>query len=490
MKRADSLRKGPRDCRRVFILVVSVIFSSALIGQTTSASTSSATPHPASFGDAVPAGEMTHLVIGHSLFVNTQVRLRRIYISNPLVLDCYTANPYQVVVTAKATGVGTVVLWDENGESQVNLISADLDLGQLRKAMKAAFPDGGIGVDGSEGRVTLSGTLPNQASADAALKLAALYAKDVASVLQIATPPMKQVSLKVRIIEVDRSKIDQFGFNLFGIGTTTGASTTGQFPALAANSTSSSSSSTSTTGSTGNTLTQSLLALTDPLNFLLYNSKIGIGATIKDLASKQLLQILAEPTITTEDGEKASFLSGGEFPFPVVQGGAGGFTSVTIQFRAYGVKLDFTPFVTSQGTIRLKVAPEVSALDYTNAVTISGYTIPAISTRRAETQVELRDGQTFAISGLLDHRTTDLLQKTPGIASVPVLGELFKSKNINHSTVELMVLVTPTLVDPVNSAMIDPNQPTEPNLPLPLLDNKQFDNKMPPSKQTPIAVPQ
>ena len=120
---------------------------------------------------------------------------------------------------------------------------------------------------------------------------------------------------------------------------------------------------------------------------------------------------------------------------------------MTIQFRPYGVKLDFTPTITAGGLIRLKVAPEVSALDYTNAVTISGYTIPALSTRRAETLVELHDGQTFAISGLLDHRTTDLYAKTPGIASVPVLGELFKSKNINHTMVEMLVLVTPTLVD-------------------------------------------
>ena len=136
----------------------------------------------------------------------------------------------------------------------------------------------------------------------------------------------------------------------------------------------------------------------------------------------------------------------------MVQGSSGGLTSITIQFRPYGVKLDFTPIVNDDGTVQLKVAPEVSALDYTNAVTISGYTIPAISTRRAETQVELRDGQSFAISGLLDHRTTDIFNKMPGIGDVPILGQLFRSKNVNHSTVELMVIVTPTIVDPLNDA--------------------------------------
>jgi pilus assembly protein CpaC len=146
--------------------------------------------------------------------------------------------------------------------------------------------------------------------------------------------------------------------------------------------------------------------------------------------------------------------------------------------------LDFTPVVNDDGTILLKVAPEVSALDYTNAVTISGYTIPAIATRRADTQVELRDGQSFAISGLLDHRTTDIFDKMPGIGDVPILGQLFRSKNVNHSTVELMVIVTPTLVDPLN----DTTSPTPPGLPFPMLEPKQFDQKM--VKQKPATQSQ
>lgn len=212
---------------------------------------------------------------------------------------------------------------------------------------------------------------------------------------------------------------------------------------------------------------------------LYYNQGLNVGAVIKALENKQILQILAEPTITTVSGQKASFLSGGEFPFPVVQGGTGGFTSVTIQFRPYGVKLDFTPVVTPENTIQLKVTPEVSALDYSNAVTISGYTIPALSTRRADTQVELRDGQSFAISGLLDHRTTDLLSKTPGIGDVPILGNLFKSKSINHSVVELVVIVTPTIVDPLT----DSTPPAEPQTVIPNLDTQKFDKTV--TKQKP-----
>jgi pilus assembly protein CpaC len=417
------------------------------------------------------AGPITHLTVGRSLFVNTQARLRRVYVNNPAVLDSYTASPNRIVITGKATGVGTVVLSDENGESQAYPVSVDVDVAALRKALKQALPAEQIEVEGVEGRISLAGTVPTAADADTALKLAQVYTKDVANALRILSPRSRQIRLQVRIIEVDRTKLEQLGFNFFGVGTNTFNSTTQQYPSIAANANTSSTSATSSS----NALTQSLLGLTDPLNFLLFNSNAGVGAAIKDLANRQLAQILAEPTITAMDGEKASFLSGGEFPFPVVQGGTGGFTSVTIQFRPYGVKLEFTPTVTPQGTIKLKVAPEVSALDFTNAVTISGYTIPALATRRAETGVELRSGQTFAISGLLDHRTTDLFQHTPGISSVPILGELFKSKSINHSTVELMVLVTPELVDPLTET----TPPAPPKLPVPLLDPGNFDARSP-----------
>jgi pilus assembly protein CpaC len=205
-----------------------------------------------------------------------------------------------------------------------------------------------------------------------------------------------------------------------------------------------------------------------------------------------LLQILAEPTITTMSGQKANFLAGGEFPFPVVQSAAPGqAASVTIMFKSYGVKVEFTPRVNSDGTIDLKVAPEVSALDFSNAVSIAGYTIPAISTRRADTEMVLQDGQSFAISGLLDQRTQDTLAKTPGIASIPILGELFKSKNTNHSTSELIVIVTPEIVDPMQEKVTPAGAPpvvhddgpirakSEPGMVVPKVDPKKFDKELP-----------
>ena len=420
------------------------------------------------------ASQSLHVLVGRSIFIKTPTRLKRVYVSNPVVVDSFTSSPSQIVVTAKAPGVSSLILWDEAGQSKTFIVSADMDVASLQREIHEALPDDNIRVEAQQDRISLSGTVLSDASSDAAAKLAGQYGKNVINSVIVRQPHIRQVKLKVQMIEIDRSKLDQFGFNFFSAGKNTSATSTGQFSSVA----------TTTSTSSGNTTSPLQLSVSSPLNFLFYNSSLNVGLTIQDLQNKQVLQILAEPTITTLSGQKASFLSGGEFPFPVVQGASGGLTSVTVQFRPYGVKLDFTPQVNADGTILLKVAPEVSALDYTNAVQIAGYTIPAISTRRAETQVELRDGQSFAISGLLDHRTTDILSKTPGIGDVPILGQLFRSKNINHSVVELLVVITPTVVDPLTDTTTLPL----PKFPVPLIDSTQFDKKM--GTQQPATQPQ
>ena len=405
-----------------------------------------------------------HVLVGRSIFVKSVSRLKRVYVSNPVAVDSFTATPTQIVVTAKTPGVSSLILWDEWGQSATYLVFADLDVASLQTEVHAALPNDNVVVAAQEDRVSLSGTATSEASAEAAFKLAALYSKTVINSVVIRQPHTSQVKLKVQIIEIDRSKIEQFGFNILSQGKNTSASQTGQFSSI-------------TTAPTA-TAGPPTLTLSSPLNLLFYNTGLNLGVTLQDLQDRQLLQILAEPTITTLSGQKASFLAGGEFPFPVVQGSSGGLTSITIQFRPYGVKLDFTPVVNDDRTILLKVAPEVSALDYSNAVTISGYTIPAVSTRRADTQVELRDGQSFAISGLLDHRTTDIFNKMPGIGDVPILGQLFRSKNVNHSTTELMVIVTPMIVDPLTEI----TAPALPQMPMPTLDRNEFDQKFPKPK--------
>jgi pilus assembly protein CpaC len=419
------------------------------------------------------SGTPTHLLVGHSASITTAHRMTRVYVTNPNVLTAYTATPNEVLLTAKDSGVSSLMVWDETGATRTYLFSCDLDINGLRSTLLAAMPHESLTVAVDQSHILLSGSVRDKDKYQLAEHLAGQFSKDVSNALNINSSGVKQVRLKVRIVEVDRSKLEQLGFNLFSVGGNTLAqSTTGQFP-----STLSASTNGSTSASASNTATagSKALSFSNPLNFLLYNANLNIGAMVQDLENRQVLQILAEPNITTVSGVKANFLAGGEFPFPVVQGSTGGLSTVTIQFRPYGVKLEFMPLVNEDGTIQLQVAPEVSALDYTNSVQISGYTIPALSTRRAETQVILKDGQTFAISGLLDQRTTDMLGRTPGIASIPIIGALFKSKSINHSRTELLVLVTPEIVDPST----DSTHPELPHLAIPLLNSPGFDAKMP-----------
>ena len=419
-----------------------------------------------------PRTEMMHLEIGHTLFLDTQTRVSRVYVANPAVLDSYIVSPKQILLTAKGTGITSVSLWDEKDQTRTYLVSSDIDLAPLRDAVKGQWADENIVVDVHQGRVVLSGTVSSQAVSESAEKLAAIFTKDVVNSIVVNSAKARQVQLKVRFIEVDRSRLDQFGINIFAPGGTSsaGSGTTAQFPSTAT---------LSNSGGTGLVVGGNTLAVSDPLNFLFFSTKTNVGVSIKDLENRQLVQILAEPTITTLSGQPASFLAGGEFPFPVVQGSSTGATSITIQFRPFGVRLAFTPKVNVDGSIELKVTPEVSALDYTNAVSISGYTIPAISTKHVDTQVVLRSGQSFAISGLLDRRTTDALARTPGIANVPLLGALFRSKGINLSTSELLVVVTPTLFDPV----ADGAGPSNPELPRPFLNDKSFDSSIPSARK-------
>jgi pilus assembly protein CpaC len=200
----------------------------------------------------------------------------------------------------------------------------------------------------------------------------------------------------------------------------------------------------------------------------LFRPDINFGAVIQALQTRNLLQILAEPNLIAVNGKEASFLAGGQFPFPIVQPG-NGFTAVTISFKEFGVRLQFTPIITPNGYIHLKVAPEVSTLDFANALTISGFTVPALSTRRAETEFELQDGQSFVIAGLMDNRTTDIYNKIPGLGDIPVLGNFFRSKSVQRSNSELMVLCTVKRISPSN-------EPVEgPKLAKPYIDPAKFD---------------
>jgi pilus assembly protein CpaC len=273
--------------------------------------------------------------------------------------------------------------------------------------------------------------------ADRALSIAAALGK-VINLLKIDTPPQeRQILLKVRFADVDRSKSLSLGINFFGaphgipFNTTTGQSaptTIGSLPAAGV---------------------PTSFSLSDTLNLLLFDPHFNVGATLQALAAQNVLQILSEPNLLAMNGKEASFVAGGEFPFPTLQGGGAGIGQVTVSFREFGIRLHFVPTITPRGTIRLHVTPEVSSLNYANSLTVSGSTVPALSTRRVDTEVELQSGQSFAIAGLLDNQATESLSKIPGLSEIPLLGKLFTSKNISKSNSELIVIVTPEFVEPI-----------------------------------------
>jgi pilus assembly protein CpaC len=269
--------------------------------------------------------------------------------------------------------------------------------------------------------------------------------------MQVPPTPTGQILLQVRFAEVNRSVIKQLGINLISLpgAKTIGTISTQQFapPQL-----------TGGTSSTGDTTTTAI-GLSDLLNIFIFRPDINFAATIKALQEQNVLEILAEPNLMTQSGKEASFLAGGEFPYPILQGsgGGGGFAGITIQFKEFGVRLNFTPTLTPDGLIHLKVKPEVSSLDFTQALTLQGFVIPALATNRVESEMDLTDGQTFAIAGLLDNRVTEQMQKIPGIGDIPILGKLFQSKSINKSKNELLIVVTPRIIHPVPADKPAPN---------------------------------
>ncbi|PYX07299.1 MAG: type II and III secretion system protein [Acidobacteria bacterium] len=417
-------------------------------------------------------GQALHILVGKSVVVNVQAPITRVLSSNPSVIETLATSPTEIVVEGRAAGSSSLILWDQSGRSQMLDVIVDVDVAGLRSAIERSYPDQHIDVQADGGRLILTGKVTDAKMVEDLTKMASVYSNQVVNSLSLAIAHDRQVLLEVKFAEVDRTKFLQFGVNLLstGAGNTLGTTTTGQFGGFGQQKISD----TAGPGTHAGPFTTDQ-TINNVLNIFLFRFDIHFGAVIEALQQQSVLQILAEPNLMALNGQKATFLAGGEFPFPIVQPG-NGFTAVTIQFKPFGVKLDFTGNIASDGTIRLHVAPEVSTLDFTNALAISGFTIPAISTRRAETELELKDGQSFGIAGLLDNRATAQLSKIPGIGDIPVLGQLFRSRNINKSNTELLVLVTPHIIDPVHTST---TPPANPNLSVPYLDKPTFDEHMP-----------
>jgi pilus assembly protein CpaC len=301
--------------------------------------------------------------------------------------------------------------------------------------------------------------------------LAHARAKKVVNLLQ--TPPApepRQILLQVKFAAINRTALQQIGFNLFSRnGTLLGEATTEQFASPRFS---------QLQFQNGN-FSNSTVNFSDLLNLFVYRPDLNIGATIKALQSQNLLQMLAEPNLITLEGKEASFLAGGSFPFPVLTSTpSGGSTApvITVQFKPYGVQLIFTPTVTASGAINLKVAPEVSSLDFTNAVTLQGFLIPALAQRKAETEVVLKDGESFAIAGLINNNVIKEIDKVKYLGDIPILGYFFKSTSTQKSTDELLVVITPRFVKPLNKNE-NPKLPDFPETFLPTVRQEQSKKK-------------
>ena len=409
-------------------------------------------------------------MVGKSLLINTTDKLKRVSVTDPEIADALVVTATQVLVHGRSPGEVSLLIWDEFERSRSFDLRVDVDVTAAREEIKRIFPDEQIEISASRSAIVLSGHVTTEDVQKHAGMVAAAYSKNVINVLTFGPVGAQEVLLEVKFAEVDRTAVTQLGVNIFsnGAANTIGTSTTGQFGGFQTGN----SGAGGTSGTSTGTGTTPAINFNQPLNLFLFRSDINLGALIQALQQKNLLEILAEPNLIAVNGKEASFLAGGEFPFPIVQPGQG-FTAVTIQFREFGVKLKFTPVIMPNSNIHLQVVPEVSQLDFTNALTISGFTVPALSTRRAQTEFEVQDGQSFVIAGLMDNRVTDQYSKVPGLGDIPVLGNLFRSKNMQKSTTELVVLCT------VHRIFPNAQTPETPKYPQPFMDKGKFDGKGP-----------
>ena len=420
----------------------------------------------------IPADVTTSLsmLAGRSRLVEVGSPIARVSLTSADVADALVTSPSQLLVNAKVPGTISMFVWNRAGTVQRYEIAVQRDLARLSEQVKQLLPGEPIEVRGNGKFVVLSGLVSSKDVVERAVSLASGFVDkrdEIASLLQVAAAgPTDQVLLRVRFAEVSQAALTEFGLSLFtsptGIRNTVGRVTTQQFAAPGFTdlewTKSSAEFGSPVTGASGK------FSFSDFLNFFVLSQKYDLGLMIKAMQQKGLFESLAEPNLVAESGKEASFLAGGEFPIPVAQG-SGANQAISVVFKEFGIRLNFTPTVTGN-RVHLKVRPEVSALDFGNAVVLNGFRIPALSTRRTETELELVDGQTFAIAGLLNNTMSSTMQKIPGIGDIPILGQLFRSKAASKNRTELVVMITPHIMRG-NSAGVTTELPrlAEPFLP-------------------------
>ena len=406
-------------------------------------------------GDAIVSnldGGKINIKVNSTTVVKTVRPYKRVSVGQPDVADFNAIAPTSILLTAKKPGTTQLIIWDDQERSQLIDVNVAMDLDALKDSLKSAFPDAKIDAVYSSGTIVLRGQVANLDAADHAAQIATPFGAKVVNMLEVSGG--QQVMLQVRFAEISRSATHALGVNgAFADGSFIGANNIAQLNPLTA----------FIPGSVGNTPPNSGTALREqginPSVTLFGAGQIGsfyLQTFVEALRQNNLLRILAEPNLTAISGQEAYFLAGGEYPIPVSQGGStgGGGTAITIEYREFGVKLRFVPVVLGDGKIRLKVAPEVSDLDFSTAVRFGGFVVPGLSQRKVTTTIELADGQTFAIAGLLNNNVTATKDVVPVLGDLPIVGTLFRSVRYQRKETELVVIVTPHLVSPLNPSQV------------------------------------
>jgi pilus assembly protein CpaC len=364
------------------------------------------------------SAEELRLTLGKSVVIDYPEDIRQISTTDPAILDASPVTTREILLNAKGIGAATMVVWSSNNQRMFYNVTVELNTDALKRILRDTFPGESIDVRTSGESISLNGVVSSKEVSDRAAALAGVTAKTVVNNLTLTPEKVaKQVLLHVKFAELDRLKAQDYGitfqstgaFNFVGslaAGTVSGGNLVGAF------------------------------------------KNLDLTVAIKALQNRNILQILAEPTLVATDGKEGEFLVGGEVPVPVLQGGNNS-QGVTIQYREFGIKLRYTPIVTANKTIKLALYQEVSALDYTNATTLNNFVIPALSSRKTTTNVELGEGETFVVSGLLDNRDRELVNQIPAISSLPIIGALFKNRSTRKESTELIVLVTPEITMPL-----------------------------------------
>jgi pilus assembly protein CpaC len=454
---------------RLLILIVAVSPSTIMRAQAPLPVTAMAAR-----ADAAPTetdARAVRLLVGRSTLVDVTSPIARVSLTSPDIADALVTSPNQLLINGKVPGTISMFVWDRAGAIRRYEVVVQRDLARLAEQVRSLFPGDMIDVESNGKNVVLSGMVGNKDVIEKAVNVAAGYVdkrEEVVSLLQVReSAASNQVLLRVRFAEVSRSAMTDLGLSLFtgpnGYQGVLGRTATPQVPAP-----------TFDNSDPG----QPKLVFSDFLNLFLFDTKHQLGVAIQALQAKGLLQSLAEPNLVAESGKEASFLAGGEIPIPIAQG-TGGSLAISVQYKEFGIRLSFTPQVNGE-RIHLKVKPEVSTLDFTNAVTLNGFRIPALSTRRTETEIELMNGQTFAIAGLLSNSVNSSLQKIPGIGDIPILGALFQSKSAQKNQTELVVMITPEIL-PKMSNGVTTVLPRMPEKYLPPLSDKQTVPEPPPA---------